>query len=77
MDLLLQAGRTPSTQKALISLLGLILHPQRGEREANEYRGGNVRRQHMYHTFNHTPSLHTCCLDGVIMHQHIDTVTVL
>ena len=37
MDLLLQAERTPSTQKALISLLGLILHPRSDEREANEY----------------------------------------
>ncbi|KAI3352748.1 hypothetical protein L3Q82_019332 [Scortum barcoo] len=42
MDLLLQAERTPPTQKAFISLLGLILHPRRDEREANEYRGGNL-----------------------------------
>lgn len=45
MDLLLQAERTPSTQKAFISLLGLILHPRREEQEANEYRGGNVSLQ--------------------------------
>lgn len=45
MDLLLQAERTSSTQKAFISLHGLILHPRRDEREANEYRGGNVSLQ--------------------------------
>lgn len=45
MDLLLQAERTPSTQKAFISLLGLILHPRRDKQEANEYRGGNVTLQ--------------------------------
>lgn len=45
MDLLLQAERTPSTQKAFISLLGLILHPRREGQEANEYRGGNVSLQ--------------------------------
>ena len=45
MDLLLQPERTPSIQKAFISLLGLILHPRRDEREANEYRGGNVNLQ--------------------------------
>ncbi len=46
MDLLLQAERMPSTQKAFISLLGLIHNPTRDGREANEYREGNVSLLH-------------------------------
>lgn len=47
MDLLLQAERMPSTQKAFISpFRGLILSLRRDEREADEYRGGKCESVH-------------------------------
>lgn len=65
MDLLLLAEKMPSTQKAFISRLGLILDPRRDGREANEYRRGNTslcaphQRMHAIFIYTYAQSLDT------------------